>query len=160
MVGDIGGAMSITEPMDIYDEGIQNSVFQQVFMVMCMLVLACAAIYFLTSFLVLKPIDKLRQSAQHVGDGTLAVPEAVHNASVGGSDELTELTDDFNRMSAQLSELYQNLEGQVQSKTNDLMVLNDMLNYQKTELKKALDRLIFLNTSFSFSLGSYPMERR
>lgn len=140
-VGDIGGAMSITEPMDIYDEAIQNSVFQQGFMVMCMMVAAFAAIYFLTSSLVLRPIDKLRKSAQNVGDGTLAVPEIVHNTSVGGPDELTELTDDFNRMSAQLGELYQNLEGQVQSKTNDLMVLNDMLNYQKTELKRALDRL-------------------
>lgn len=141
MVGDIGGAMSITEPMDIYDEGIQNSVFQQAFMVLCMLILAFVAIYFLMSFLVLKPIDMLRKSAQNVGDGTMTVPETVHIQSVGGPDEITELTDDFNRMGTQLQDLYENLEGQVQSKTNDLMVLNDMLNYQKTELKKALDRL-------------------
>lgn len=140
-VGDIGGAMSITEPMDIYDEGVQNTVFQQVFMVMCMLVVAFVAMYFITSFLVLKPIDTLRRAAQNVGDGTLAVPEVVQSKSIGGPDEITELTDDFNRMGAQLRDLYENLEGQVQSKTNDLMVLNDMLNYQKTELKKALDRL-------------------
>lgn len=44
-------------------------------------------------------------------------------------------------MARDLEALYADLEGQVRSKTDDLMVLNDMLNYQKRELKVALDRL-------------------
>lgn len=111
-VGQVGGAMSITEPMGIYAAGIQDSMMQQAIMVLFMMVAAFIGLYFVTSRLVLRPID-----------------------------ELAELTGEFDRMARDLEALYADLEGQVRSKTDDLMVLNDMLNYQKRELKVALDRL-------------------
>ena len=139
-VGQVGGAMSITEPMGIYAAGIQDSMMQQAIMVLFMMVAAFIGLYFVTSRLVLQPIDELRSAAGAVGKGdfnyTLTVPDPGERPR-----ELAELTGEFDRMARDLEALYADLEGQVRSKTDDLMVLNDMLNYQKRELKVALDRL-------------------
>ena len=59
-VGDIGGAMSITEPMSIYEEGIAISVTQQALMVLIMV--ACcgsAGIFLAANRLLLRPIESL-----------------------------------------------------------------------------------------------------
>lgn len=140
-VGQVGGAMSIIEPMDIYADGIQNSVMQQVVMVLCVMVAAFAGVYVVTSRLVLRPIDNLRAAAKSVGEGDFNYTLTVPNLGERPRDELSELTGEFDRMARDLEKLYADLEGQVRSKTDDLMVLNDMLNYQKRELKAALDRL-------------------
>lgn len=140
-VGQVGGAMSIIEPMDIYADGIQNSVMQQVVMVLCVMAAAFAGLYFITSRLVLRPIDELRTAAGAVGKGDFNYTLTVPNPGERPRDELSELTGEFDRMARDLEKLYADLEGQVRSKTDDLMVLNDMLNYQKRELKAALDRL-------------------
>lgn len=140
-VGQVGGAMSITEPMDIYAAGIQDSMMQQAIMVLFMMVAAFIGLYFVTSRLVLRPIDELRSAAGAVGKGDFNYTLTVPDPGEQPRDELAELTGEFDRMARDLEALYADLEGQVRSKTDDLMVLNDMLNYQKRELKVALDRL-------------------
>ncbi len=140
-VGKVGGAMSITEPMGIYAAGIQDSMMQQAIMVLFMMVAAFIGLYFVTSQLVLQPIDELRSAAGAVGKGDFNYTLTVPDPGERPRDELAELTGEFDRMARDLEALYADLEGQVRSKTDDLMVLNDMLNYQKRELKVALDRL-------------------
>lgn len=140
-VGQVGGAMSITEPMDIYAAGIQDSMMQQAIMVLFMMVAAFIGLYFVTSRLVLRPIDELQSAAGAVGKGDFNYTLTVPDPGERPRDELAELTGEFDRMARDLEALYADLEGQVRSKTDDLMVLNDMLNYQKRELKVALDRL-------------------
>ena len=140
-VGQVGGAMSITEPMDIYAAGIQDSMMQQAIMVLFMMVAAFIGLYFVTSRLVLRPIDELRSAAGAVGKGDFNYTLTVPDPGERPRDELAELTGEFDRMARDLEALYADLEGQVRSKTDDLMVLNDTLNYQKRELKVALDRL-------------------
>lgn len=140
-VGQVGGAMSITEPMDIYAAGIQDSMMQQAIMVLFMMVAAFIGLYFVTSRLVLRPIDELRSAAGAVGKGDFNYTLTVPDPGERPRDELAELTGEFDRMARDLEALYADLEGQVRSKTDDPMVLNDMLNYQKRELKVALDRL-------------------
>lgn len=138
-VGDVGGAMSITEPMDIYASGMQTSVLQQVFMVLLVLVVACVGIYFAVSQLVLRPIETLGQAAKRVGEGDFAYELGLDE--VRRPDEITEFAHDFDKMARQLERLYTNLESEVQAQTDKLSALNDLLLYQKTELKRALDRL-------------------
>ena len=140
-VGQVGGVMSITEPMGIYAAGIQDSMMQQAIMVLFMTVAAFIGLYFVTSRLVLQPIDELRSAAGAVGKGDFNYTLTVPDPGERPRDELAELTGEFDRMARDLEALYADLEGQVRSKTDDLMVLNDMLNYQKRELKVALDRL-------------------
>lgn len=140
-VGQVGGAMSIIEPMGIYAAGIQDSMMQQAIMVLFMMVAAFIGLYFVTSRLVLQPIDELRSAAGAVGKGDFSYTLTVPDPGERPRDELAELTGEFDHMARDLEALYADLEGQVRSKTDDLMVLNDMLNYQKRELKVALDRL-------------------
>ena len=138
-VGDIGGAVSITEPMDIYADGMRTSVLQQVFMVLLVLVLACVGIYFAVSKLVLHPLDALGRAAKQIGAGDFSYQ--LEARTVCGPDEITEFADDFDKMARQLERLYTDLESEVRSQTDKLSALNDLLLYQKVELKKALDRL-------------------
>ena len=76
-VGEIGGAMSIIEPMDIYAQGMQTSVFQQVFMVLLVLAMASIGIYAAVSRLVLRPIDGLGRAAKQIGEGDFAYHLAI-----------------------------------------------------------------------------------
>ncbi|WP_139652349.1 ATP-binding protein [Raoultibacter phocaeensis] len=138
-VGDIGGAMSIIEPMDIYASGMQVSVFQQVFMVLLVLVIACIGIYAAVSKLVLRPIEALGTAAKKIGEGEFEYELGLE--STRKPDEITEFANDFDKMARRLERLYTNMESEVQKQTDELSALNDLLIYQKAELKKTLDRL-------------------
>ena len=138
-VGDIGGAMSIVEPMDIYAEGVQISVLQQVFMVLLVLVIACIGIYAAVSKLVLRPIEALGTAAKQIGEGEFNYELGLE--STRRPDEITEFANDFSKMARRLERLYTDMESEVQSQTDKLSALNDLLIFQKAELKKTLDRL-------------------
>lgn len=138
-VGDVGGAMSITEPMDIYASGMQTSVLQQVFMVLLVLAVACAGIYVAVSRLVLRPIEALGAAAKRIGEGSFDHRLALDEAR--SPDEITEFARDFDKMARRLERLCTDLESEVQSQTDKLSALNDLLLYQKSELKRALDAL-------------------
>lgn len=140
-VGEIGGAISITEPMDIYTAGIGASVTQQALMVLIMVIAACIGMYFAVSKLILKPLEALNAAAEHVGKGRFDYDLSNAKRNAGGNDEITEFTHNFDLMAHQLESLYTNLEGEVKSRTDELKVLNDLLLYQKKELKEALDKL-------------------
>ncbi|MEG0462218.1 c-type heme family protein, partial [Gordonibacter sp.] len=138
-VGDIGGAISITEPMSIYEAGMQTSILQQVFMVLLVLVLACAGIFLVASRLILRPLEQLGRAAKKIGEGDFDYSLSLE--SIGGSDEVTEFADDFDKMARQLERLCLDLGAEVKAKTDNLSALNDLLLHQKAELKKALDKL-------------------
>lgn len=138
-VGDVGGAMSITEPMSIYAQGMQTSVIQQVAMVLIVLVLASAGIYVAVSRLVLRPLDSLGCAAKQIGEGDFDYHLAL--ASVKHPDELSEFGHDFDKMARRLERLCTDLESEVASKTDKLSALNDLLICQKAEIKRALDCL-------------------
>ncbi|MDR1014986.1 MAG: DUF3365 domain-containing protein [Coriobacteriales bacterium] len=138
-LGDIGGALSITEPMDIYIQGMQLSVTQQVFMVFLMLALACICIYFAMSKLVLRPLAKLQTAAGKIGGGDFE--HSIDISDVGDSDEISVFAHDFDKMAQRLKRLYADLESEVQLQTDELQELNEELVQQKEELRGALDLL-------------------
>ena len=138
-IGDIGGAMSIIEPMDIYASGMQMSVLQQVFMVLLVLALACIGIYVAVSKLVLHPIEALGKAAKRIGEGEFDYTLDLESSK--RSDEIMEFANDFDKMARRLERLYTDMESEVQTQTDKLSALNDLLIYQKAELKKTLDQL-------------------
>ena len=138
-LGDIGGAMSITEPMAIYNEARDQVIYQQVLITLLVLMILSVTIYTAVSVLVLRPLDQLRESVHAVDTGDFS--RKIQPDLRYGRSEITDLTQDFNSMSDQLQALYQNLEGEVSKKTEEMRILNDMLLYQQRELKHYIDRL-------------------
>lgn len=138
-LGDVAGAMSITEPMSIYMDAIAASVLQQSFILLLMLVVASVAIYIAVSRLVLKPLDELRTAVHNIDEGDFSYtlsPEILEE-----DDEIAEFASDFNIMARRLEALVNDLEGEVAKKTDEMGVLNNMLMYQQAELKKYIDKL-------------------
>ncbi len=140
-VGDIGGAMSIIEPMDIYNSGISVSVIQQAFMMFVVLILACVSIYIAVNRLILRPVDHLSKIAKRIEQGDFSSMDNPPTKRFKRSDELTEFIHDFERMVGQLNRLYTDLESEVEKQTDNLKELNELLSRQKQELEIALDRL-------------------
>ena len=139
-VGDIGGAMSITEPMNIYEEGIATSVTQQALMVLIMVAVAGLGIFLAANRLLLHPIESLSQAAHDIESGNFDY-KLDTSPRVGGEDELSEFTRDFDSMARHLERLCTDLNSEVKKQTEETRVLNDMLMYQQRELKKAVDKL-------------------
>ena len=139
-VGDIGGAMSITEPMSIYEEGIAISVTQQALMVLIMVAVAGLGIFLAANRLLLRPIESLSRAAHDIEAGNFDY-KLDTTPRVGGEDELSEFTRDFDSMARHLERLCTDLNSEVKKQTEETRVLNDMLMYQQHELKKALDKL-------------------
>ena len=148
-LGDIGGVMSIIEPMDIYYEGISNSVMQQVFMVLVLIVIACLGIFAITNRLILKPVEELDRAAKRIGSGDFdyklpslrGKPQGKGATPFVASDEIEEFTRSFDLMARQLESLYANLEHEVAKQTDELTALNAMLVDQKAELERANEQL-------------------
>ena len=139
-VGDIGGAMSITEPMSIYEEGIATSVTQQALLVLIMVAVAGLGIFLAANRLLLRPIESLSQAAHDIESGNFDY-KLDTSPRVGGEDELSEFTRDFDSMARHLERLCTDLNSEVKKQTEETRVLNDMLMYQQRELKKAVDKL-------------------
>ena len=140
-VGDVGGAMSITEPMSIYEQGIGASVLQQAVMVLVMVVAAAIGIYFATRRLILRPIESLSRAAKRIEAGRFDYELPAGGERPGGADELSEFTRDFDAMARELQRLYTDLSGEVDIRTAEMQRLNDQLTRQKNDLADALSAL-------------------
>ncbi|RJP59185.1 MAG: HAMP domain-containing protein [Candidatus Auribacter fodinae] len=82
-----------------------------------------------------RPIKNLRNGASIISNGDLS-----HRIEVVSNDEIGDLTRDFNSMTAQLEELYQNLEQKVKERTERLQkALEDLRT--KDKLLDESDRL-------------------
>jgi len=93
--------------------------------------LVVAASFVLAQRLV-HPIDALRRSAARVGGGDLS--ERIH---VTTGDELQELADEFNRMTARLQQSYGLLEEKVEARTHDLGAALQQLQETSAQLEAA-----------------------
>ena len=139
-VGEVGGAMSITEPMNIYEEGIAASVTQQALMVLIMVLAAGLGIFFAADRLLLRPIEGLSRAAHDIESGNFNY-KLDTSLRHGGEDELSQLTRDFDSMAHHLESLCTDLNAEVEKQTSEARVLNEMLMYQQRELKNAVDKL-------------------
>lgn len=70
---------------------------------------------------VLKPIQDLKIAAERVAEGDFGL-----NITANTHDEIEELADQFNRMSAELQEYYSNLEQKIAARTKELAALYEV----------------------------------
>jgi signal transduction histidine kinase len=136
-IGDVGGAISIVMPLDVYVESEKNSIFQDVVFFGGMLVVCLLIMYAALSYLVTRPLSKIRSGVESIQTGDLNVRLAYTESS----REMSTLVTEFNQMARELSDIYSNLETQVADRTSQLAQANAVLERQRAQLEEANERL-------------------
>ena len=136
-IGDVGGAISIVMPLDVYMESEQASTIQDVIFFGGMLVVCLLIIYAALTYLVTRPLGKIQAGVECIQTGDLAVRLAQSESS----REMNTLMTEFNRMAGELSGIYNNLETQVADRTAQLAEANAVLEKQRAQLEQANERL-------------------
>lgn len=136
-IGDVGGAISIVMPLDVYTESEQASIVQDVIFFGGMLVVCLLIIYAALSYLVTRPLSKIQLGVECIQTGDLNVQLAYTESS----REMNTLMTEFNQMARELSDIYDNLETQVDDRTAQLAKANGVLEQQRTQLEEANERL-------------------
>ncbi len=136
-LGDVGGAISIVMPLDVYMKSEQASVVQDVIFFGGMLVVCLLVIYVALKYLVTRPLARIQDGVASVQRGNLDVRFA-HSQS---SREINSLVSEFNAMAGELSRIYDNLEAEVADRTAALDEANKALERQRTQLERANQQL-------------------
>lgn len=136
-IGDVGGAISIVMPLDVYTESEHASIVQDVIFFGGMLVVCLLIIYAALSYLVTRPLSKIQLGVECIQTGDLNVQLAYTESS----REMNTLMTEFNQMARELSDIYDNLETQVDDRTAQLAKANGVLEQQRTQLEEANERL-------------------
>lgn len=132
-VGDIGGAISIIMPIDLYLHNIESNVFNQAFYFTLITLISMIIVMIAISRLVTKPISVLESAAKQIGNGDLKVEVS----AINNNDEIGSLAQQFNYMAQQLNAAYNTLEEQVENRTIQLHKANAILEDQRIQLEAA-----------------------
>lgn len=155
-MGDVGGAISIVIPMDIYIQAERDNVAHNVEFFVAVLVACLLIVYAALSYLVTRPLARIRGGVEKIQAGELdAKLERVES-----SPELNSLVDEFNKMTRELSDLYDSLESQVADRTAQLAQANAVLERQRAQLEEANERLAQDNQYKSDFLSMMSHELR
>jgi signal transduction histidine kinase len=113
-IPDLGWAVLIERPVSEAYAPLYGSTLRTLILLLLGLGMAGWA-SFLIGRRVVRPIEILRRGAARIGRGDLD-----HRMEIKTGDELQELADEFNSMTAQLQESYENLEQKVEERTREL----------------------------------------
>lgn len=140
-VGDIGGAVSITAPADLYQDGIDLNTGRTVlfFVLFLSVVLGASVLFFRRN--VTAPITHLEEAMVDMGQGILKVDIG----DVGRTRELNELAEGVRAMAGELDALYTTLEEKVDSRTRLYREANEQLERQREHIAKANELLAETN---------------
>lgn len=155
-LGDVGGAISIVMPLDVYMESERSSILQDVLFFGVMLVACLVVVYAALRYLVTGPLARIRAGVESIQQGNLDVRFA-HSQS---SREMNQLMSEFNSMAAELSGIYENLETQVADRTAQLARANEALERQREQLEEANRKLVEENRYKSDFLAMMSHELR
>lgn len=136
-VGDLGGAVSISMPTDLYQEGINHNTALIIgFFVLFLTVTFCASLVFFRRR-VTAPLGALESSVEEMGRGNFkaSVPPS------GNSREIDELTSGVKAMARELDSLYVTLEEKVDTRTRLYREANEMLEEQRATLARTNELL-------------------
>lgn len=135
--GDIGGAVSISMPTDLYQAGInRNTVLIIGFFVLFLTITFLASLLFFRRR-VTEPLTSLEAAVEQMGQGNFStpVPEG------GYSREVDELVQGVKAMAGELDSLYTTLEEKVGSRTRLYREANEMLEEQRAALARTNELL-------------------
>lgn len=140
-IGDIGGAVSITAPAELYQAGIDlNTGRTAVFFVLFLSVAFGASVLFFRRN-VTAPIARIEDATVEVGRGNLEVDLK----GMGHSRELNDLATGVEAMARELDVLYTTLEEKVDSRTKLYREANALLEEQRERIARANQMLAETN---------------
>lgn len=155
-MGDIGGAISIIMPLDVYQQNEQASIAQDVLFFAVMLAVCLVTVYGALSYLVTRPLGKIQAGVAEVSGGNLNVQLSYSESS----QEMSDLTCDFNNMARELADVYANLEDEVADRTAQLQDANEVLERQRRQLEMVNAQLVDENRYKSDFLSMVSHELR
>ena len=155
-MGDVGGAISIIMPLDVYQANERESVAQYVLFFAVMLAVCLVVVYLALTYLVTRPLGKIRSGVDEVSGGNLNVRLSYSESS----QEMSTLTTAFNGMAHELADVYANLEDEVADRTAQLQRANEVLERQRRQLEEVNAQLVDENRYKSDFLSMVSHELR
>lgn len=131
--GELAGAISLVVPTDTVYAALARSRNNLLAFSLLLLLVTITGILFVTSHLVVRPLEALTQKALAVGKGELDT----EFDDIPAYGEVATLAGEFASMLAKLKDLYKNMERNVLSRTREL----EAANLRLVESKKALTQL-------------------
>lgn len=133
-------------PREVIYRQIRN--FKLIFLTLLIVTIITTVVFAaILSIQFIRPIRTLRNGASVIRSGNLS-----HRIELKSSDELGELAYDFNLMTSQLEELYQNLENKVKERTEELRRAMSNLEEKDKQLREANQLKLDFLTNLSSEL--------
>lgn len=155
-VGELGGAISLVMPMDIFLQGIRVDVYRHLSFSLLLIGVIVFSMYFLVTRLVTRSLGELKIATAQVGQGHFDID--LNRIKAQG--EIRELAQHIQHMANQLKDLYHNLEIKVEKRTLQLELANEDLRIKQEELEAANIKLNEINTYKSEFLAIMSHELR
>lgn len=136
-LGDLYGVISVVVPSATYDESIAQNVAREGCLFFALIVACVVSVYFFVNRFVTAPLERLKSAVRVTDGGRFAVDVK----DVRGDGEVHDLAAYFQTMSSELNALYDDLESQVELRAGQLVVANEELLRQRTQLEAMNERL-------------------
>ena len=121
-----------------------------------MLAVCLVVVYGALSYLVTRPLGKIKAGVAEVSEGNLGVQLSYSESS----QEMSDLTCEFNGMARELADVYANLEDEVADRTAQLQEANAVLERQRCQLEEVNAQLVDENQYKSDFLSMVSHELR
>jgi len=133
----VGGAISIVIPLEQQYQALRENVVRDVGFFLLLATFIGIVVFGLMTVFVLRPLEAMKRAFGEVGEGRLR--QSMDDA--GTAREVASLIDRFNIMSRELSVTYEELEEQVEARTQDLRRANEELAAQRDNLEALSEKL-------------------
>lgn len=124
-LGQLGGAISVSLPMDTAIARIHDHAMTQVWVILAVTLVSLLVIWRLSRYLVVTPLEQLAGMATRIGDGDLEVSEE-HLVTLDRTQELRVVGTNMEEMARNLKDLYNSLEEKVADRTRELQQANEL----------------------------------
>ena len=134
-LGEIVGLDTIAIPKDKVTALMFNKTIQNFILIGAGLLLLCISLGFILKFIITDRLTKITEHIVHTEeqDGIVEIKPI----DIGGQDEITTLTKNFNKLAERLNDYYALLEEKVEERTKELSKANEQLKKEIEERKQA-----------------------
>lgn len=154
-IGDLVGVTSIVMPIESYMDGIEEGIVQQTLYFAAVIGVMIAVIGVVISRTFTRPLERIGAAAEQIEAGDFDV-----DIQDVGTSEIKDLATKIAAMAHELQNLYDDLEGQVETRTAQLQSANELLEEQRRRLAAANEELQAENEHKSNVLAVMSHELR